>query len=158
MSKGAVNFEPLNPLVTLPLSGARVIYEPSVYLGDGTEVRKNIVLEVPAEALEIIRGHETSIDASRLCSCIKDDSLKCKISMDKVRTFDERNAPVAPPEIWRDLTVNAVVLLKGRWSTKTMTGLSLEVVDVQLTPHAPPKCPFPSLFNTDAPPEVGRVH
>ena len=37
MSKGAVNFEPLNPLVTLPLSGARVIYEPSVYLGDGTQ-------------------------------------------------------------------------------------------------------------------------
>ena len=76
MSKGAVNFEPLNPLVTLPLSGARVIYEPSVYLGDGTEVRKNIVLEVSPEALEIIRGHETSIDASRVCSCIKDDALK----------------------------------------------------------------------------------
>ena len=144
MSKGAVNFEPLNPLVTLPLSGARVIYEPSVYLGDGTEVRKNIVPEVPTEALEIVRRHETSIDASRVCSCIKDDALKCKISMDKVRTFDERNAPVAPPEIWRDLTVNAVVLLKGRWSTKTMTGLSLEVVDVQLTPHAPPKCPVHS--------------
>ena len=158
MSKSAVIFEPLNPIVTLPLSGARVIYEPSVYLGDGTEVRKNIVLEVPAEALDIIRGHETSIDASRLCSCIKDDALKCKISMDKVRTFDERNAPVAPPEIWRDLTVNAVVLLKGHWSTKTMSGLSLEVVDVQLTPPAPPKCPFPSLFNTDASPEVVRAH
>ena len=158
MSKGAVNFEPLNPLVTLPLSGARVIYEPSVYLGDGTEVRKNIVLEVSSEALEIIRGHETSIDASRLCSCIKDDALKCKISMDKVRTFDQSNAPVAPPETWRDQTVNAVVLLKGRWSTKTMTGLSLEVVDVQLTPHAPTKSPFAQWPTTDAPPGVVRAY
>ena len=39
MSKSAVIFEPLNPIVTLPLSDARVIYEPSVYLGDGTEAQ-----------------------------------------------------------------------------------------------------------------------
>ena len=153
-----MKFEPLNPLVTLPLTGARVVYEPSVYGGDGAETRKNIVLEVSAEALDTIRGHEASIDPSRLCSCIKDDALKCKISMDKVRIFDHCNVPIAPPETWRDLRVNAVVLLKGRWSTKTQTGLSLEVVDVQLTPHAPPTSPFAQWPTTDAPPGVVPVY
>ena len=153
-----MKFEPMNPLVTLPLTGVRVVYEPCVYGGDGSEIRKNIVFEVAAEALETIRGYEASIDTSRLCSCIKDDALKCKISMDKVRIFSQSNAPMAPPETWRDLKVNAVVLLKGRWSTKTQTGLSLEVVDVQLTPHTPPKSPFATLPTTDAPPGVVQAY
>ena len=153
-----VKFEPLLPPVSLALTGVRVVYEPSVYGGDGTETRKNIVLEVAPETLETIREREASINASTLCSCIKDGALKCKISMDRVRVFDQGNVPIDPPVFWRDLTVNVVVLLKGLWSTKTQTGLSLEVVDAQLTPHAPPKSPFPSLFNTDAPPEVVRAH
>ncbi len=153
-----VKFEPILPPVSLALAGVRVVYEPSVYGGDGTETRKNIVLEVAPETLETLRGHEASIDASRLCSCIKGDSLKCKISMDKVCVFGHDKVPVAAPVIWRDLRVNAVVLLKGHWVTKTQTGLSLEVVDVQLTPHTPPRCPFPSLFNTDGSPEVVRVY
>ena len=158
MSKN-VKFEPLLPPVSLALVGVRVVYEPSVYGGDGTETRKNIVLEVAPETLETLRGHEASIDASRLCSCIKDGSLlKCKISLDKVRIFDQGNVPIDPPVIWRDLTMNVVVLLKGLWNTKTQTGLSLEVVDAQLTPHAPPKSPFPSLFNIDAHPGVVRAH
>jgi hypothetical protein len=157
MAKNAVIFEPMNPPVTMPLRGVRVVYEPSVYGGDGTEVRKNIVLEVAQETLRIVRGHEASIDASRLCSCIRDDNLRCKISMDKVRIYDQTDSMVAPPVIWRDLTTNVVVLLKGLWSTKTQTGLSLEVVDVQLTPHTPPQCPFPSLFNIEASPEIVRA-
>ena len=153
-----MKFEPMNPPVALPLRGVRVVYEPSVYGGDGTEVRKNIVLEVAQETLGIVRGHEASIDASKLCSCIRDDNLRCKISMDKVRIFDQTDSLVAPPVIWRDLTVNVVVLLKGWWSTKTQTGLSMEVVDVQLTPDTPPRCPFPSLFDVEGSPEVVRAH
>ena len=158
MAKNAVQFESMSPAVALPLRGVRVVYEPSVYGGDGTETRKNIVLEVPVEALETIRGYEASIDASRLCSCIRDDALRCKINMDKVRIFDRSNYLVAPPDIWRDLAVNVVILLKGRWSTKTQTGLSLEVMDVQLTPDTPPKSPFASLFDADAPPDIVQVH
>ena len=153
-----MKFEPMSPPVALPLRGVRVVYEPSVYGGDGTEVRKNIVLEVAQETLGIVRGHEASIDASKLCSCIRDDNLRCKISMDKVRIFDQTNSPVSPPVIWRDLRVNVVVLLKGLWSTKTQTGLSMEVVDVQLTPDTPPRCPFPSLFDVEGSPEVVRAH
>ena len=153
-----MKFEPMSPPVALPLRGVRVVYEPSVYGGDGTEVRKNIVLEVAQETLGIVRGHEASIDASKLCSCIRDDNLRCKISMDKVRIFDQTDSLVAPPVIWRDLTVNVVVLLKGWWSTKTQTGLSMEVVDVQLTPDTPPRCPFPSLFDVEGSPEVVRAH
>ena len=153
-----MKFEPMNPPVALPLRGVRVVYEPSVYGGDGTEVRKNIVLEVAQETLGIVRGHEASIDASKLCSCIRDDNLRCKISMDKVRIFDQTDSLVAPPVIWRDQRANVVVLLKGWWSTKTQTGLSMEVVDVQLTPDTPPRCPFPSLFDVEGSPEVDRAH
>lgn len=152
-----MKFEPINPPVTLPLRGVRVVYEPSVYGGDGTEVRKNIVLEVAQETLGIVRGHEASIDASKLCSCIRDDNLRCKISMDKVRIFDQTDSLVAPPVIWRDQRANVVVLLKGWWSTKTQTGLSMEVMDVQFTPDTPPRCPFPSLFDVEASPEVVRA-
>ena len=153
-----MKFEPVSPPVALPLKGVRVVYEPSVYGGDGTEVRKNIVLEIAQETLGIVRGHEATIDASRLCSCIRDDNLRCKISMDKVRIFDQTDSLVAPPVIWRDQRVNVVVLLKGLWSTKTQTGLSMEVVDVQLTPDTPPRCPFPSLFDVEGSPEVVRAH
>ena len=153
-----MKFEPMSPPVALPLRGVRVVYEPSVYGGDGTEVRKNIVLEVAQETLGIVRGHEASIDASKLCSCIRDDNLRCKISMDKVRIFDQTDSLVAPPVIWRDQRANVVVLLKGWWSTKTQTGLSMEVVDVQLTPDTPPRCPFPSLFDVEGSPEVVRAH
>ena len=158
MAKNAVKFEPMSPPVALPLRGVRVVYEPSVYGGDGTEVRKNIVLEVAQETLGIVRGHEASIDASKLCSCIRDDNLRCKISMDKVRIFDQTDSLVAPPVIWRDQRANVVVLLKGWWSTKTQTGLSMEVVDAQLTPDTPPRCPFPSLFDVEGSPEVVRAH
>ena len=137
-----VRFAPLLPPVSLAMRGVRVVYEPSVYGGDGTEIRKNIVLEVAPETLETIQGHEASIDASTLCSCIRDGALRCKIIMDRVRVFDQGNVPIDPPVLWRDLNVNVVVLLKGLWSTKTQTGLSLEVVDVQLTPPAPPISPF----------------
>ena len=99
------------------------------------------------------------IDPFRLCSCIRVDNLRCKISMDKVQIFDQTDAlVVAPPVIWRDLRVSVVVLLRGRWSTKTQSGLSLEVVDVQWTPDTPPRCPFPSLFDTEGSPEVVRAH
>ena len=158
MTKNALKFEPMNPLVALPLRGVRVVYEPSVYGGDGTEVRRNIVLEVAQDTLRRIRGHEASIDPSRLCSCIRKDNLRCKIGMDKVRVFDQTDALVAPQVIWRDLRVNVVVLVKGRWSTKTQSGLSMEVMDVQLTPDTPPRCPFPSLFDTEGSPEVVRAH
>ena len=84
-----VKFEPLLPPVSLALRGVRVVYEPSGYGGDGTEIRKNIVLEVAPETLETIQGHEASIDASLLCSCIRDGALRCKISMDRVRVFDQ---------------------------------------------------------------------
>jgi hypothetical protein len=157
MAKPAVIFEPMNPPVTMPLRGVRVVYEPSVYGGDGTEVRKNIVLEVAQDTFGIVRGHETSIDAARLCSCIRDDNLRCKINMDKVRIYDQTDSLVAPPLIWRDQRANVVVLLKGWWNTKTQTGLSMEVVDVQLTPDTPPRCPFPSLFDVEGSPEIVRA-
>ena len=148
MANPAVQFEPVNPPVTLTLVGARAVYEPSVYGGDGSEIRKNLVLEVTPDIIREIRGHEAKIDPSRLCSCIKEETMKCKINMEKVRVFDHANAPQPLPVTWRDQTMNVVVLLKGHWSTKKLAGLSLEATDVQLTFQTHAKSPF-----AECPPE-----
>ena len=145
-----VTFEPLEPPHAIQMVNAQVLYEPSVYGGDGTETRKNIVFVVPPETLNSVRGYETPIDPSRLCSCIKgSDALKCKINMDRVRIYDARGQKIESPTDWRGLVVNVLATIKGTWTTKTQTGLSIEAQDIQITgaaQAAPPACPFAAVL------------
>ena len=143
----SVTFEPMVPPEPMTLSGVRILYEPSVFGGDGSETRKNIVFVVPPSIIARVQGFEAPIDLARLCSCIKGDALKCKVNMDRVRTFDSGNAPSPQPEIWRDFAVNALVTVRGTWSTRTQSGLSIEVQDIQLLNDKPPECPFPALLS-----------
>ena len=142
MANSVVQFEPMTPALALTLIGARAVYEPSVFGGDGTEIRKNIVLEVEPEIVTEIRSQEAKLDSSRLCSCLKGNHLKCKINMQKVNAYSPDNASQTLPETWRDQTMNAFVVIKRIWNTKRNTGLSLEVTDVQLAPQTPAKSPF----------------
>ena len=143
----SVTFEPMTPPETMALSGVRILYEPSVFGGGGSETRKNIVFVVPPSVVAHVRELEGPIDVARLCSCIKGDALKCKVSMDRVRIYDSSNATAQPPDFWRDLAVNALVTVKGTWSTRAQTGLSIEVHDIQLLDDKPPECPFPVLLS-----------
>ncbi len=138
----SVSFEPLSPAPQLSITAARVVYEPSVFGGDGSENRKNLVLEVSPLIVTTVQQLESTLDTSRLCSSIKGDTLKCKISMDKVQLFDSKNKAVPPPETWRDLTVNVMAAVKGTWSTRTQTGLSIDVSDVQLLAAKVHQSPF----------------
>ena len=138
-----VTFEPLESPIIFRMTNVQVIYEPSVYGGDGTETRRNIVFSGTPEALHRVKTLETPMDPSRLCSCIKGDALKCKINVDTVRVYDLQSVLIDAPDTWRGLSVNAIVTIKGTWSTKAHTGLCIEVQSIQVgTQATPPACPF----------------
>ena len=136
-----VTFEKL-PEQHILIRDACVVYEPSVYGGDGSEAKKNIVLTVSPEASQPIRDIEDTMDQNRLISVLKEDTIKAKICFPGVYVYDNDKSPTENPTVWRDSIVNASILIKGRWASKTQTGLSLEVTDIQLLDKAPQVCPF----------------
>ena len=113
------------------LSEATVVFEPSVYGGDGSEQRRNIVLTLPPGAAQPIQELEAGI-GPRLVSSMKDGTVRAKIMMPTVR--------VDHPAKWRGCVVNAVIVVKGKWATRTQTGLCMEVTDLQVLDAQ--ACPF----------------
>ena len=137
-----VNFEKL-PVQRVQVWGATVQYEPSVYGGDGTEPRKNIVLTITEEEQALFRELEQAVDPKKLTSCIKDDAVKAKMTMAEVNVYDASKNPAEHPQQWKGCRVNAVLQMRGMWSSKTQSGLSLELTDIQiLDKAAAPQCPF----------------
>jgi hypothetical protein len=124
------------------LEGVRVPFEPSVFGGDGSETRVNICFaDVSEEIKAQLTAMEQSIHATT--SCIKGECLKCKISRDKVRTYDASKTRCDLPETLRGWTVNARVHLRGKWATRQGCGLSLEVTDLQVKcQQTHTLCPF----------------
>lgn len=142
----AVSFEPLAQPENLTLQGVQIVYEPSVFGGDGTETRKNIVFTVPPSFAAHLQSLESGIDSNRLCSCLKGDALRCKLDLHKIDIYDADRNRVPPPEVWRGLTVNAMIKVKGKWSTRLQTGFCIEVQAIQLLDVAAPDCPFPTAY------------
>ena len=128
--------------IQLRIDGARIVWEPSCYGGDGTEIRKNICFNVTDEVRHTIQAMEESLPGN-VSTCLKEDTLKTKISMDRARFFDVAHNRIETPKMLRGRTANAMVTIRGRWETRTMTGLCLETTDIQLLEEASePKCPF----------------
>ena len=130
----------------LRLENVRLAYEPSVYGGDGTEVRKNICFtNVPDDIKSAILAMEASLAFNApVCSAVKDDLVKAKISLDKVAIFDDAREITDAPKNWREWDVSAIIQVRGRWETRTQCGLSLEVTAVQLLQltQGNTQCPF----------------
>ena len=137
-----VNFEKL-AVQRVQVWGATVQYEPSVYGGDGSKPKKNIVLSISEEEQGLFQLLEQTLDAKKLNSCIKDGAVKAKTTMDEVHVYDASKNPAKHPQQWKGCCVNAVIQMKGVWSSKTQSGLSLELTDIQvLDKAAAPQCPF----------------
>ena len=137
-----VNFEKL-AVQRVQVWGAIVEYEPSVYGGDGIEPRKNIVLAITEEEQGLFQLLEQVVDSKKLTSCIKEGTVKAKVTLDTVNIFDLEKNRVKPPAQWKGQCVNAVLQMRGLWNSKTQSGLSLEVTDIQLVETAKvPQCPF----------------
>jgi hypothetical protein len=140
----AVTFEKM-PAQCIMLSGASVVYEPSVFGGDGTEARKNIVfaIEDASETAQITVMENALTNSKLLVSALKDGTLKAKICLGSVRVYNANRDQIAPPDTWRDSVVNASITVKGIWCSRTQTGLSMEVTDIQLMDKIPQRpCPF----------------
>ena len=135
----AVTFEKIAEQRIL-LSETTIVYEPSVYGGDGSEQRKNIVLTLPPGAAQPIQELEAGI-GPRLVSSMKDGTVRAKIMMPTVRVYDSDKNLVDHPVKWQGCVVNAVIVVKGKWASKTQAGLSMEVTDLQVLDRAP-ACPF----------------
>ncbi len=129
--------------VLLKLVNARIAFEPSVYGGDGTEMRKSICFtQVQDDAMAIVKAMEETLEEGP-CSCVKEDLLKTKVSIDKVRIFDASRNRTEPPKTWRGWEVHALVSTRGKWETRTQHGLCLELTDIQLLQEASEAtCPF----------------
>ena len=117
----AVTFEKIAEQRIL-LSEAIIVYEPSVYGGDGSEQRKNIVLTLPPGAAQPIQELEAGI-GPRLVSSMKDGTVRAKI-MPTVRVYDSDKNLVDHPK-WRGCVVNAVIVVKGKWASRTQADLSM---------------------------------
>ena len=127
----------------LRLENARIAFEPSVYNGDGTELRKNICFtNVQEDIMETVKAMETSLGCP-VCSCVKEDLLKAKVSMDRIKVYDASRSRADMPQLWRGWEVNAMIRIRGRWDTRSQSGLCLELTDIQLLQETSEAiCPF----------------
>ena len=125
----------------LKLTDVSIPFEPSGWQGDGTELRKSICFSgVSNEALQPIRAMEETIGATT--SCVKDGMLRCKLSTDRVKSWDATCKRIEVPKLWRGWHANVAVHVRGKWVTRQGSGLSLEVADVQFIEAEEPCCPF----------------
>ena len=138
---GNVTFTSLKKPTQLRLDSAEIVYEPGVYGGDGSENRVNISFKVSDFLQQSLTEMEKEINATS--SCLKEDIMKCKMTLDKVRFYDIGKSRMTKPEKLRGFVVNAMATVKGKWETRTSSGLSLEVTDVQLLDRVEQEeCPF----------------
>jgi len=127
-----------NKPVVLKLDGSSILWEPSCYQGDGTELRRNITFRATDSIAQQLQEMEHGLENS----CIKDGAVKCKISMDKVRVYDTSNNRTEPPATWRGTDCHVVIQVRGKWATRTQSGLCLEVTDIQLLARVEQPSPF----------------
>ena len=134
MKSSVVSFEPLAQKKHIILQNAVVQYEPSVYGGDGSENRVNLVLEACSEsAVQELLDFENSLNLDRCMSAVKPDgAIRSKLVLDEVRLFDSNHTRMdKAPLSWRGAVVNAKLEIRGTWKTRTGSGLSLLCTDVQ---------------------------
>ena len=122
--------------------GATIRYEPSVYNGTGTEVRRNLVLSVDQATRDQLEAIEAQLQLKDICSILKPDSIKVKVDMEQVRLFDSEHIQINPPDKWADRTVDVCLEIKGTWRTATHSGLSVCCTDVRFIADSPCVSPF----------------
>ena len=74
---------------------------------------------------------ETEIEGQG-SSAITGDLLRCKFTPSATFVYDTKLKHTEAPQFWRNWTVNAMVKARGKWESRTQSGLCLEVTDIQL--------------------------
>ena len=141
-ANAAVTFTPMNPKQFITLPEATVVFEPSVFGGDGSETRVNLVLKPSAASanthFDQLRQLEASLNLDPCNSVVRPDgeTLKCKIALDQVNVFNAQHEAIAADDMpplsrWRNAVVNARLELRGTWKTRNGAGLSVACIDIQ---------------------------
>ena len=126
----------------IALANAKIVYEPSIYGGDGNEVRKNIVFEISEDQQREVLEIEEAIDSNKRMSCVKDGTVKVKLNTADVHVYNVEKQLIDHPQKWKGSLVNAQIVLRGAWASKTMSGLSLDCTDLQILDVLQATCPF----------------
>ena len=122
---------------------ATVAWEPSVFGGDGTEKRVNLVLRVAEHIRTAMHSIEANAAAEQMCSMVHEDTIKVKLDLTTVRIWGDDNLPAEAPDQWKGRVVHACIEVRGFWTSRMGTGVSAVCTDLQLVDNAqPPMCPF----------------
>ena len=127
----AVSFTALNlPVI---MTKATSLYPPSVYNGTGAESKLNLVLSVEDKVRDQIAEIETQLDLGpSACSVFKNGSLKCKIVLDRLNTYDENHQLFKPTlQQYAGVEVEVRLELRGTWKTASSAGLSIRCTDIR---------------------------
>ena len=127
----AVSFTALNlPVI---LTKATSLYHPSVFGGSGAETKLNLVLSVDDQVRDQILALEKQLDLGPSArSVFKNGSLKCKIDLDRLNTFDESHQPFKPTlQQYAGVEIQVRLELRGTWKTASSAGLSIRCTDIR---------------------------
>ena len=141
MAPSAVTFAAYAKPTQFMIRGATVVYEPSVFGGDGSETRVNITLRCDEASVAAIRALE-GIDDFSLISAVKEEGVRAKLDKNNVRIYDPSGNAAPAPTVWRGARVNALLVAKGTWKSRSGTGICIDCTSLQLLPEEPERCPF----------------
>ena len=134
---GATLFTPCPKWETFRIDDAKIIWQPGVFGGDGTENRVNICFQ-SSDGEYKVHEYEKCL-SGKVCSCVKGEDglrhIKAKMAWDKVRFYDENNNKLLKPPNLAGYTCNVMFAIKGKWQASGQNGLSLEVTNIQLLEH-----------------------
>ncbi len=141
MAPSAVTFTAYLKPVQFLVRDATVVYEPSVFGGDGSETRVNVTLRCDDASVAAIRALEGIEDFS-LVSAVKQAGVRAKMDKTSVTVYDATGDATSAPAVWRGANVNALLVAKGTWKSRSGTGICLECTSLQMLPNEPMACPF----------------
>ena len=145
---GATLFTPCPVWESFRIDDAKIIWQPGVFGGDGTENRVNICFQ-SSEGEDKIHDYEKCL-FGKVCSCVKGDDglrhIKAKMAWDKVRIYEAQTQLGGPQKIppLAGYKCNVMFAIKGKWQASGQNGLSLEVTHIQLVcpTEEEHECPF----------------
>jgi len=111
---------------------ARIVYEPSVFNGTGSEVRRNLVLAVDQATRDQLTDIEDQMQLGPTrCSVVKPETIRVKVDTDSIRLLDANHLQINIPEKWVHANVDARLEIRGIWKTATNCGISVCCTDIR---------------------------
>ena len=150
---------PLSIRLAEDLKSAKIPFEPSCFRGAAGD-RKGCLISIPQESadafvcmeewiMQQLTAHVPNIQEIWVSSVRPSEkwppSLRCKINVAgprMVKYFDCGNERCEAPTDWRQLSVNAVIAIRGVFIQKGCAGMLLDITHLQYVDEAYDDAPF----------------